>query len=57
MEAVERLPGNKHVEVWVTGAFTLIHNHYHVPRVAVHEVNPEVDEICLLLSTDLYREP
>ena len=42
MAAVERLPEHKHFVHRVLGVdtVTFLQNYYHVPHVAVHEVNP-----------------
>ena len=44
MAAVQRHPGDEHVTGWavVVGAVPLLHNHYRVLHVVVHEVNLEV---------------
>ena len=41
---VQNLTRYKHVTGYSEGveAVTLVHNHYHVPHVALHEVDPEV---------------
>ena len=44
MAEVQNLTRYKHVTGYSEGveAVTLVHNHYHVPHVALHGVDPEV---------------
>ena len=57
--SVERLPGHKHVAVWETGVgtVTFLQNHYHIPHVVVHKVNPGIGVICIPPPASLNGAP